>query len=158
MKLKSIPIALLMGCLAFGQGTQKDTVANPNYDPDLARELGADDYGMKSYYLVLLKTGENTTADKELTTRSFRGHLENINRLVEQGKLIVAGPLGRNDKSYRGIYIFDKIGSMEEMEELLQTDPAIENGLLAHEIYPWYGSAALATYLPASDKIWRLNH
>lgn len=157
MKHSCIPIALLMGCLAFGQGTQKDTVANPNYDPVLAQELGADDYGMKSYYLVLLKTGENTTADKELITGSFRGHMENINRLVELGKLIVAGPLGRNDKTYRGIYIFDKVGSMEEMEGMLQTDPAIENGLLAYEIYPWYGSAALAAYLPASDKIWKLK-
>ena len=32
---------------------------NPNYDEALAKKLGADDYGMKKYVLVILKTGEN---------------------------------------------------------------------------------------------------
>ena len=158
MKHRFVPIALMMYGLAFGQGVQKDSVPdNPNYDPVLAQEFGADDYGMKSYYLVMLKTGENTTADKGLISESFRGHMENINRLVEEGKLIVAGPLGQNDKTYRGIFIFDKVGSLEEMEEVLRTDPAIGNGLLAHEIYPWYGSAVLSAYLPVSHRIWKLK-
>ncbi|MBN2395104.1 MAG: hypothetical protein JXC36_01425, partial [Candidatus Atribacteria bacterium] len=37
---------------------QKDsTISNPNYDKSLADKLGGDDYGMKSYFLVILKTG-----------------------------------------------------------------------------------------------------
>lgn len=36
----------------------------------------------------------------------------------------------------------------------MQTDPAIKAQLLATELYPWYGSAALAAYLEESDKIW----
>lgn len=44
---------------------------------------------------------------------------------------------------------------MEEADALLQTDLAIKNGLLAYEIYPWYGSAALSEYLPYSDKVWK---
>ncbi len=31
----------------------------PVYDSVLARKLGADEYGMKSYVLVILKTGTN---------------------------------------------------------------------------------------------------
>lgn len=129
---------------------------NPNYDEALAKKLGADDYGMKKYVLVILKTGENTTATSEETSSAFRGHMENINRLVEEKKLIVAGPLGKNDKTYRGIFILD-VPTVEEAGELVQTDPAVKAKLLDVELFPWYGSAALAVYLPASDKIWKLQ-
>lgn len=132
-------------------------ISNPNYDQVLADKLGGDDYGMKSYFLVILKTGPNTTAGGELISESFRGHLDNINRLVEEGKLIVAGPLGGNENAYRGIFILDNMSSAEEAEAILQTDPAIKNGLLAYEIYTWYGSAALREYIPFSDKIWKLK-
>ena len=130
------------------------TTTNPNYDPVLAEQLGADDYGMKSYILVLLKTGPNPGTDPDLVQSSFRGHMANIGRMVEEGKLVVAGPLGQNENSYRGIFILD-VSTMEEAEELLQTDPAIKVGLLDADLYPWYGSAALSQYLEASDKIWK---
>lgn len=133
------------------------TVTNPNYDQELAEKLNADDYGMKSYFLVILKTGKNTSASKEEIKEHFKGHLSNINRLSDQGKLIVAGPLAKNSNNYRGIFIFDKINTIEEAKELLQTDPAIKSGLLDYEIFTWYGSAALREYLPISDKIWKKN-
>jgi uncharacterized protein YciI len=134
---------------------EKDTTAlNPNYDSELAQQLGADDYGMKSYILVILKTGSNQTTDRDFIGKCFRGHMENINRLVEEGKLIVAGPLGKNDKTYRGIFILDA-ATLEEAQLILQTDLAIKEGLLDAELYNWYGSAALPEYLPASDKIWK---
>ena len=83
--------------------------------------------------------------------------MDNINRLVEEGKLIVAGPFGKNENNYRGIFIFNNIKSIEEVKELLQTDLAIKNELLEYEIFTWYGSAALPEYLPFSDKIWKSN-
>lgn len=143
--------------LTFGQSnSENDTLTtNPNYNKELADKLGGDDYGMKSYFFVILKTGTNTTTDKEFISESFRGHLDNINRLVEEGKLIVAGPLGKNENNYRGIFILNNIKSIEEPVELLQTDPAIKNRLLDYEIFTWYGSAALPEYLPFSDKIWK---
>jgi uncharacterized protein YciI len=81
--------------------------------------------------------------------------MQNITRLVDEGKLIVAGPMGKNDKTYRGIFILKNIGTLEEAKEVLQTDPAIKAGLLDMELYNWYGSAALSEYLPFSDKIWK---
>jgi len=131
------------------------SISNPNYDPALANQLGADDYGMKSYILVLLKTGTNTSADKAWIQERFRGHMNNIERLVDQGKLIVAGPLGANDHQYRGIFILDQVSTPEAARELLQTDPAIRDGLLDAEIYIWYGSAALPFYIAPADKIWK---
>ncbi len=160
MKYIFIIIATLTSCLAFGQSTKagKDSlVVNPNYDKTLADKLGGDDYGMKSYFLVILKTGANITADKELIKESFRGHMENINQLAEEGKLIIAGPLKKNENNYRGIFILNNIESAEEAKKLLQNDLAIKNGLLDYEIFGWYGSAALPEYLPVSEKIWKIK-
>lgn len=131
------------------------TKMNPNYDEELAKKLGGDDYGMKSYFFVILTTGKNTTEPKEKVSEYFRGHLDNINRLVQEKKLIVAGPLSKNEKNYRGLFIFENLKTKEELESILQTDPAIKNELLDFEIFTWYGSAALREYLPFSDKIWK---
>jgi uncharacterized protein YciI len=125
---------------------------NPDYDSTLAQKLGADDYGMKSYVLAILKTGSNTTTDKAFIDSCFRGHMNNISRLVDEGKLIVAGPLGKNENTYRGIFIFN-VPTIEEAEQLVLTDPAINSKLLDTDLYSWYGSAALPEYLDAALKI-----
>lgn len=141
----------------FKQSLKDTTTSNPNYNKSLAEKLGGDDYGMKSYFFVILKTGTNTTTDNDLISESFKGHMENIHRLVEENKLIVAGPLGKNKNNYRGIFILNNIKSIEDAKTLLQTDPAIKNGLLDYEVFNWYGSAALPEYLPYSDKIWKVK-
>ncbi|MEO8231561.1 MAG: YciI family protein [Ignavibacteriota bacterium] len=147
-------IVLIIIMLFIGVHQSMAQKINPDYDSTLAIKLGADDYGMKSYIFVMLKTGSNTTNDKAFKDSCFTGHMNNINRLVDEGKLIVAGPLGKNDNSYRGIFILD-VTTIEEAEELVQTDPAINSNLLAADLYEWYGSAALPVYLETSDKIWK---
>ncbi len=142
---------------AVSQVTDSSSNANPNYDKALADKLGSDDYGMKSYFFVMLKTGKSTSTDKAFISESFRGHLDNINRLVAENKLIVAGPFAKNDKTYRGLFIFNNVKTEEEVKALLNTDPAIKNELLDYEVYTWYGSAALPEYLPFSDKIWKIK-
>lgn len=133
----------------------KDTLSkNPNYDPNLAQKLGGNDYGMKSYVLVVLKTGANPTKDQALISQSFKGHMENIHKLVKEGKMIVAGPLGKNEKAYRGIFILN-VTTFEEAKPLLEQDAAIKEGILDYELYQWHGSAALPEYLQVADKIWK---
>lgn len=149
--MKSILITLF--CIFFGFLLIAQT-PNPNYDSELASALRADDYGMKSYVLAILTTGDNATTDADVINSAFIGHMNNIGRLVEEGKLIVAGPLGKNDKGYRGLFILN-VTTVEEANALLETDPAIKEGLLATEVYNWYGSAALAAYLETADKIWK---
>ena len=125
---------------------------NPKYDKQLADSLGGDDYGMKLYVLVILKTGTNTSASKQQTDSLFRGHMDNINRLAAENKLVVAGPLKKNEKNYRGIFILDA-RSLAEAKELLKTDPAVAQKLLDAELFEWYGSAALPVYLKQHEKI-----
>jgi len=111
------------------------------YDSALARQLGADDYGMKSYVMAFLKRGPNRSKDSATAARLQRAHLDNIVRMAEEGSLVMAGPfLDKGD--IRGIYIFD-VRTIEEAEELTATDPAIKAGSLVMELHPWYGSAAL---------------
>lgn len=143
--------ALLIISVVILAGTANARDIDIAYDSTLAKSLGADDYGMKMYVFVMLKTGNREVTDQSVRDSLFRGHLANISRLADMGKLIVAGPLGRNELNYRGIFIFD--ASMEEVEKLLLSDPAIKAGVLRTEIFPWYGSAALPVYLETHKKI-----
>ena len=61
--------------------------------------------------------------------------------MAEEGKLVLAGPFFGND-DLRGIYIFD-VQSLQEAEDLTNSDPAIKAGVLEMELREWYGSAAL---------------
>ncbi|WP_343624797.1 YciI family protein [Flavobacterium lindanitolerans] len=149
---KILLILTLVSCFKANAQT-----VNPNYDSKLAESLGADDYGMKMYVLAILKTGSNKIDDKEKLNELFKGHMDNINRLAKDGKLIVAGPLKKNDKNYRGIFILNA-KTIEEANELLLTDPAIKEKLFEVEVFEWYGSAALPEYLKIHDKIEKTKH
>lgn len=142
---------IFISLFVFNQSLSAQTL-NPDYDSTLAKKFGADDYGMKSYVFAVLKTGSNTTTDKAFIDSCFAGHMANIMRLVAEDKLIVAGPLGKNDNNYRGIFIFN-VPTIEEAKELVQTDPAINSKLLDAELYNWYGSAALPEYLETALKV-----
>ncbi len=126
------------------------------FDQSLADSLGADDYGMKAYTLVILKTGNTTVSDKTVVDSLFRGHLDNISRLADSGHLIIAGPLMKNEKKYRGIFVLTE-NDLKKAESLLATDPAIMVGLLDFELFNWYGAAALSTYLETQKKITKIN-
>ena len=113
------------------------------YDAALAKELGGDEMGMKQYVLVILKTGPNDASIQgEERKDIFAGHMANINRLADEKKLAVAGPFGKNDKTYRGLFILN-VASVEEAQRLAETDPAVKAGILIVDLIPWYGSASL---------------
>ncbi len=131
--------------------------AHPEYDKALADSLQADEYGMKMYVLVILKSGETKIEDKNKVNELFRGHMDNINRLVEEHKLLVAGPMGENQNNYRGIFILD-VKTIDEAKDLVDKDPAVNSGMLAADFYNWYGSAALPVYLETAKKITKENH
>ena len=115
----------------------------PAFDPELAKKLGADERGMKTYVLCILKTGPKDAAVQgEQRKEAFAGHFANIGRLADEGKLAVAGPFGKNDKAYRGLYIFN-VSTIEEAEKLVMLDPAVAAGVFVPELTLWYGSAAM---------------
>lgn len=127
--------------------------ADSTFDPELAKRLGADERGMKKYVLCILKTGPKDAGIKgEERKQIFAGHFENIGRLADEGKLAVAGPFGKNDKSFRGLYIFN-VETVEEAEKLVMLDPAVKAGVFVPDLMPWYGSAAMIVVNETHKKI-----
>ena len=101
----------------------------------LAQEKEEPKYEMKTYQMVFLYKGPNRNQDSTETKKIQEAHLANIQRLANEGKLIVAGPF-LDDKELRGIFIFDS-DSETKVKELVETDPAIIAGRLKYEIHPW---------------------
>ncbi|RZK56773.1 MAG: hypothetical protein EOO87_04605, partial [Pedobacter sp.] len=60
---------------------------NQDYDAELAKKYEADEYGMKKYVLIMLKTGSNITATKAENDTAFAGHMANMGKLVKENKL-----------------------------------------------------------------------
>lgn len=100
---------------------------------------------IKQYWFVMLVKGDNRSQDSTTAAKIQDGHMANIHRLYEEGKLKVAGPFG-DDGDWRGIFIFD-CETKEEVESLLKTDPAIASGRLKYELHPWW-TAAMGSFKP----------
>jgi uncharacterized protein YciI len=126
-----------------------------SFDAALAESLGADAYGMRRYVVVLLKAGDQRDQDAERAAELQRGHLDNIRRLAEEGKMVLAGPfLDGGDR--RGLFVF-AVDTVEEARALTASDPAIQAGRLEAEYWPWYGSAALVKLGDIHERIAREN-
>jgi uncharacterized protein YciI len=142
MTFRALGVTLLLAVPAAAQTA---------YDAALARKLKADEYGMRTYVMAFLKAGPNRNRSPEEARKLQRAHMDNINRLAAEGKLVVAGPFA-DDGPIRGIYIFD-VPTVAEAEALTKTDPAIQAGSLAMELHPWYGSAALMMVNEVHERI-----
>lgn len=125
---------------------------NPAFDAELAKKTGADDYGMRRYVLVILRTGPTRVNDAEERKAMFAGHMANIQRLSKEGKLAVAGPFGDKDGDWRGLFVF-AVDSIDEAKALVATDPVIAKGEMVADYHAWYGSAAAMLIAELHDKV-----
>ncbi len=148
-QMRLVLLALMVVCT----GSLAATADERAFDAELAKKLGADERGMKMYVLCILKTGPKDAEIKgDERKKIFAGHFTNIRRLADEGKLAVAGPFGKNDKSYRGLYIFN-VATIEEAEKLVKLDPAVEAGVFVPDLTLWYGSAAMGVVGETHKKI-----
>lgn len=100
------------------------------------KPIKEDGYEMKQYYFVMLTRGANRTHDSTTAAKIQQGHMDNINKLAKEGKIVIAGPFG-DAGNWRGIFIFD-CPTKEEVEGYVQSDPAVKAGRLSYEIHPWW--------------------
>lgn len=108
---------------------------HPWWSEDVMKRTATPDT-MMTAYLAFLVRGDKWTPEKTPETEAIqKAHMENINRLAEMKKLVVAGPFGDNG-ALRGIFVF-RVNSIEEARELAATDPAVKAGRLALQIHPW---------------------
>jgi uncharacterized protein YciI len=135
-------LALVLAAVAAAVPAQKAAdAAAPDYDARLARQLGADEHGMRHYVLVLLRSGPHPVPDGAERDAMFEAHMANIRRLASAGKLVLAGPLDGKD-GLRGMFVF-AVPDIDEAKKLVGTDPVIARGEMVAEYHAYYGSAAL---------------
>ena len=93
-------------------------------------------YDMKQYWLVLLYRGNTRSQDSISAAKIQQAHMNNIERLAAEGKIIMAGPMaGKGD--LRGIFIMDGKDSTE-IAGHVKVDSAVVTGRLRFEIHPWW--------------------
>lgn len=98
---------------------------------------GDTTYVMRRYVMVMLYKGKKANKySKEEVAKIQEGHMANIGRLAEEGKLLVAGPMD-DDTDLRGIFILD-CADVAEAKTLVDTDPAVKAGRLRPEYHPWW--------------------
>ena len=131
---------ILFACSQQSNNSVPST-ASDGFDPALTAEVGADPYGMRKFVFAYLKEGPNRSQDSTERAELQRAHMDNIARLAQEGRLVLAGPF-MDEGEVKGIYVF-AVESLEEAATLTSTDPAVQAGSLAMELHPWYGSAAL---------------
>lgn len=104
---------------------------------------------IRKYYFVMLTKGPKRDQDSVTAMTIQKGHIANIDRLYYEGKIKVAGPFGESG-DWQGIFIFD-CTTKEEVEKLLQSDPAISSGRLNYIVKPWY-TAPMGSFTPGIPK------
>ena len=145
MKNIIITLALLFGISGLSQAQEK-------FDQELADKVGADPYGMKKYVIAFLYRGDRVNEySAEERAELQKGHMANISRLAEEGKMVLAGPFFGNE-DLRGLFFFD-VQSIEEAQALTESDPSIKAGVLKMELKEWYDSAALPLLFDLHSKI-----
>lgn len=100
-------------------------------------------FDLDQYQFAILKRGLQWTAEQTPEVEKLMaGHMSNIQKMGSLGKLMAAGPLGKNDAGLAGIFIF-KASSLDEAKALAADDPAIKAGRLGIDFCIWMGPKGL---------------
>jgi uncharacterized protein len=116
-----------------------NAIAQTPSPPAKAPDIGPGGFEMTTYYVGFLYRGAKWTPEQTAETEALqKGHLANILKLAQEGKLVVAGPF-TDGGDLRGIFVF-RVGSMAEAQALAESDPAVKAGRLRLEFHPWYAA------------------
>lgn len=133
---------LVIASAAFTQVVEKPTTQiNSKYDAELAKKVGANEMGMRSYVLVLLKSSGKPVPEGKERDEMFAGHFANMKKHAAAGKLVLAGPLDGVD-GMRGLFVF-AVDNIDEAKKLTETDPVIVKGEMVAHYHKYYGNAGI---------------
>jgi uncharacterized protein YciI len=126
-------------CLALFGFVSDVIAAEATPAPPAAPHASGTPMEFDSFIVVLLIRPPNAPdRPKAELDQLGEGHMANIQRLADEGKLLKAGPLedysGRN---VRGIFIL-KTDSVDRAREWVATDPLVKVGRLVPEFLKWY--------------------
>ena len=141
--------------LGWGVSSAQSTPPAPSFNAELAQTVGADDFGMRWYVLVVLKTGPTPMPAGKERDEMFKGHFANINRLAAEKKLALAGPFD-GEGGWRGLFIL-AVSDIEAAKQLTASDPVVSSGEMVAEYHKYYGSAALMLESDAHKQVTKKN-
>lgn len=137
--MKKLLLVIVIGLFAFFVSAKNHSAIN-------AEHIANDTPRMKQYWLVMLLKGNNRTHDKETAQRIQAKHIENIDRLAAEGKIVMAGPMGYTyDADLRGLFIMDAKDSATAAS-YVKTDSAVITGRLRFEVHPWWTQTGTYTF------------
>lgn len=137
-RLLSALVSLTLAATTLGGCAQDGAI---DRGPELAR-----------YVFVWLKTGpESARKSAEERKAIFEGHMANIKRLADEGKLVIAGPFDKpRDPAWRGIFVMN-VPTEKEARALVATDPGVQSGVFVMDLRPMTAPATLRD-VPRLDK------
>lgn len=95
-----------------------------------------------TYHLVVLRKGPAWSATASPRAESAQaGHMANVRDLWDRGLLRAAGPVS-GDGDIRGVFVL-KASSLSRARALAASDPAVQAGRLAMDVYEWWGTRGI---------------
>ena len=105
----------------------------------------------RDYVFVLLKTGPATGLSPDAQREAFAGHFSNMERLADEGELLIAGPyMPPKPADHRGLFVIDETTIDAGMAHAA-TDPTTKAGIFVLEGRLFTTDAPL-TDLPRLEK------
>jgi|GEM_PF-1699090 len=106
----------------------------------------APKFEFEEHVVILLVLADNPPELSPEDSQSLQArHLEHIVSMWNTGKLLVAGPFGKqDDPKIRGILIFGC--SIEEAKAMANEDPAVKAGRLKVVAQTWYHDKGAVTF------------
>lgn len=109
------------------------------------------EYNMKVYFIGIVLKGDAWTPEETPEIEELqKNHLNYIAQMLNDGKLIVAGPFVEKDEK-RGILLFNT-ETFEEAVELANNDPAVKVGRLKIDVLKWYAADGIMLDLEKAIK------
>ena len=110
-----------------------------SYDEGEARQFAAS-LDRAIYYVYLFRKGPAWSPGSTPEIDALQdAHVANLRRLVDEGKLVLNGPLLDSFQlsgDIRGIGVL-KAASMAQAQEWIGTDPMVKVGRLVAEVHAW---------------------
>lgn len=136
-----ISLALSLIALGFGQDNLPDKYKGKAHGDEKFKEK----VEMSKYVVAFLRRGPQWTAEETDEVKKLSdGHMANISRLAEEGKLVISGPFldAAKEGDLAGLFIF-RTESVDSAKAWSTTDPAVQAGRFVMEYHPWYGPKTL---------------
>ena len=116
----------------------------------LAACAGPAAHGQREYVWIWILTGPSDgQVQGEDRSAAFAGHFANMNRLAQEGRLLIAGPMmePRASVEHRGIFVLNTPDTAEGIA-IASADPAVRAGIFRLISESFLTAAPIAEILP----------